>query len=198
MVKNLYVVMCGPTLFNKKSDVQGDCNSTFSEAGLKQTENLKKYFSKVTLTNAYAPMSDKCCNLLEAITEGKLSYIKDESLNEMNFGTYHQDKNSKNKISRPIKFSGEHYFKNFGGESITEAKERVKEACTNIMEQEGHESVITVFPVGNSFSFLFYWVSMDEFVGLRKSGLASNHSCIFKYEYENKTFNLIDIIRFCK
>ena len=80
------------------------------------------------------------------------------------------------------------------GKTVEEVKERLKNTCIEIMEKEDNQTVLAVSHAGACYHFLRNWHD-DEFVTTElKKGFPN--CCIFKYEYENKVFNLVEVIRF--
>ncbi len=86
------------------------------------------------------------------------------------------------------------FFKAYGGETQEEVKQRLKNTCIEIMEKEDNQIVLAVSHAGACYHFLRNWHD-DKFVNTElKKGFPN--CCIFKYEYENKVFNLVEVIRF--
>ena len=79
------------------------------------------------------------------------------------------------------------------GESRTQVAQRMKQTCTNLMGKENHQTVLAVSHAGASYCFLRNWVSKEEARKYRKDGISN--TIIFKYEYENERFKLLDVIR---
>ena len=119
----------------------------------------------------------------------KEEYIRDKDLREMNFGTYEGESEDLN----PPSHIKETYFANFGGETRDQVKERLSKACTKIMERDNHNSVLVVSHSGACFHFMRNYVPEDEWKKQLKLGF--KNCSIFKYEYENGTFKLLDVIR---
>lgn len=191
MVKTFYIMRHGQTLFNVRRKIQGACDSPLTELGIKQAEKAREYFKDIELTNVYSSTSERCCDTLEIVTENKMPYVRLKGLKEMNFGVYEGESEDLNPPYRLM----EDYFKNFGGESRTDVKERLKETCISIMEQEGHTSVLAVSHAGACFHFLRNWATDKEIDDLRKNGVTFSNCCIFKYEYMDMKFKLVDAIQ---
>ena len=63
-----------------------------------------------------------------------------------------------------------------------------------IMEKDDHQIVLAVSHAGACFHFMRNWITEEEAKQAMMNGAFSN-CAICKYEYENKQFNLIEIIR---
>ena len=70
----------------------------------------------------------------------------------------------------------------------------MKETCLGIMEKDDHQIVLAVSHAGACFHFMRNWITEEEAKQAMMNGAFSN-CAICKYEYENKQFNLIEIIR---
>lgn len=187
MKKTLYLMRHGQTLFNKMRRIQGFCDSPLTEEGVKQAQKVREYFKNIDLDHFYSSTSERCCDTLEIITENKQPYIRLKGLKEMNFGTYEgesEDLNPKN----PDGY--ETFFVPLGGESINEVRDRMVKTCTEIMDKEDHNIVLAVSHGGACYHFLRAWQDPAEEL---KKGFGN--CSIFKYEYMNKSFKLIEVIR---
>lgn len=85
------------------------------------------------------------------------------------------------------------FFKQFGGETQEEVKLRLKETCIDIMEKDGHDSVLAVSHAGACYHFLRNWHDEEFVANELKKGFPN--CAIFKYEYKNKLFKLLEVIR---
>lgn len=77
-----------------------------------------------------------------------------------------------------------------GGESSNAVRDRMVETCTEIMEKEDHKVVLAVSHGGSCFNFLKAW--QDPAEELKKE---FPNCIIFKFEYEDKKFKLLEVIR---
>ena len=64
------------------------------------------------------------------------------------------------------------------------------ETCTEIMEKDEHNIVLAVSHGGACYHFLRAWQDPKE-----ELERGFGNCCIFKYEYENKKFKLLEVIR---
>ena len=190
MKKIMYMMRHGETLFNKRRKIQGWCDSPLTELGVRQALGARKYFEEagIEFTHLYSSSLQRCCDTLEYVT-GKEDYIRDKDLREMNFGTYEGESEDLN----PPSHIKETYFANFGGETRNQVKERLSKACTKIMERDDHNCVLVVSHSGACYHFMRNYVTEEE--SNKQLKLGFKNCSIFKYEYENGTFKLLDVIR---
>lgn len=188
MKKTFYLMRHGQTLFNLRRKIQGACDSPLTEQGIQQAKNVATYFDNIELTHAYCSTSERCSDTLEIVTKGALNYTRLKGLKEMNFGLFEGESEDLNpKISKD---GYGDFFLQYGGESSDQVRDRMVKTCKEIMEKDGHDSVLAVSHAGACFHFLRAWQDPTEEL---KKGFPN--CCVFKYEYENKTFKLLEVIR---
>lgn len=187
MKKTLYIMRHGQTLFNLRKKLQGYCDSPLTELGKRQAEIAGEYLKNIDIDHAYSSTSERCCDTLEIATNKSIEYVRLKGLKEMNFGLFEgESEDLKPRNSKEY----ENFFVDYGGESISQVRERMVNTCTEIMEKEDHNVVLAVSHGLASFCFLSNWQDGEE---ERRKGIPN--CCIFKYEYENKRFKLVDVIR---
>jgi len=186
MKKTFYIMRHGQTLFNARRKIQGHCDSPLTELGIIQAEAAKAYLKDITFDHAYSSTSERCCDTLEIVTAGKMPYTRLKNLKEMNFGTFEGESEDLNP-NREI-FST--FFLDYDGESRAQVGIRMEKTCIEIMEKADHQTVLAVSHAGACLHFLSRW--QDTTAELKKG---FSNCCICKYEYENKKFKLIEIIR---
>lgn len=186
MKKTLYLMRHGQTLFNFKKIMQGAVDSPLTKIGIEQAKIAKKYFedNNINFTNAYSSTQERASDTLEIITD--LPYIRLKSLKEMSFGNF----DGESEFLHPLKEKREKFFGDFyvniGGENITQVNDRVIKTLNEIMEKEGHKSVLIVSHGVVCHAFYNY-ITGNE--------LNYMENCtIFKYEYENGKFEFKEII----
>lgn len=185
MKKTLYLVRHGQTLFNQLHKIQGWCDSPLTETGIAQSKIARAYFetNHIQFTHAYSSTSERASDTLELIT--KLPYTRLKGLKEYFFGVFEGER----EVLSPLPPFGDH-FKKHGGETDQELITRVNSTLTQIMEKEDHTSVLVVSHAGASMVFYKTWEHRAQF---KFTGRAHN-CCIFKYEYEDGNFSLVDFI----
>lgn len=187
MKKQLYLIRHGETLFNVQQKIQGWCDSPLTVKGRKQAKVVADYLSDIEFDHAYSSTSERCCDTLEYIV-GKQSYQRLKGLRERGFGIYEGESERLNPSREVMTYDD--FFPNFGGETSEEVKKRVVETLSKVMEQEDHQQVIAYTSAGSCFHFLRNWTDPAE---VMKKGISN--CTIFKYEYEDHVFTLLDVIR---
>ena len=187
MKKTFYLMRHGQTLFNLRRKIQGACDSPLTELGIKQARTAGEYFKDIELDYAYSSTSERSSDTLEQIIGADMPYTRLKGLKEMNFGTFEGESEDLNPKDRTV---FETFFLGYGGESRKQVSERMVRTCTEIMEKDGHNTVLAVSHAGACFNFLSYWQDPAEEL---KKGFPN--CCIFKFEYENGKFTLLETIR---
>lgn len=187
MKKTFYLMRHGQTLFNLRRKIQGACDSPLTELGIKQAQVAGEYFKDIPLDHAYSSTSERCCDTLEIVTDNSIPYTRLKGLKEMNFGIFEGESEDLNPKNKEVFGT---FFLDYGGESRAHVRERMVKTCTEIMEKEDHEVVLAVSHAGACLQFLTEWQDLIE--ELRKG---FTNCCIFKYEYEDKKFKLVEVIR---
>ena len=187
MKKTFYLMRHGQTLFNLRRKIQGACDSPLTELGIRQARTAGEYFKNIELDYAYSSTSERSSDTLEQIIGNSMSYTRLKGLKEMNFGTFEGESEDLNPKDKSIFAT---FFLNYGGESRDQVRERMVKTCTDIMEKDGHNTVLAVSHAGACFNFLSHWQDPAEEL---KKGFPN--CCIFKYEYEDGNFTLLETIR---
>ena len=187
MRKILYLMRHGQTLFNARRKVQGFCDSPLIEEGIRQAKVAGEYFKDIEIDHYYSSTQERASDTLEIITDNKAPYVRLKGLKEMNFGMFEGESEDLNPKS-PKEY--ETFFVSYGGESSNAVRDRMVETCTEIMEKEDHKVVLAVSHGGACFNFLKAWQDPTE---EHKKGFPN--CSIFKYEYQDKKFKLLEVIR---
>lgn len=187
MKKILYLMRHGQTLFNVQHKIQGWCDAPLTELGMKQAQMAGEYFKKnhITFDHAYSSTSERACDTLEIVTDFQMPYTRVKGLKEWNFGVFE----GKDECLNPPLPYGD-FFKNFGGDSEIELRERMTKTLTEIMNKEDHHIVLAVSHGAACAQFYRAW---EEYAKVKKTERFYN-CCILKYEYENGIFTLVEII----
>lgn len=186
MKKILYLMRHGQTLFNLRNKLQGVCDSPLTREGIKQAIAAGEYFKGIDIDHYYSSTAERASDTLELVTNHKVQYTRLKGLKEMNYGVFEGE-------SEELCPSGklfDTFFVPFGGEAGEDVKNRIVKTCTDIMEQDDNKVVLAVSHGEAIIRFLSAWNNPSEIL----DGEVGNCT-IFKYEYENKKFKLLKVIR---
>ena len=152
---------------------------------LAQAGVAAEYFRShgITFDHAYSSTSERACDTLEILTP--MPYTRVKGLKEWNFGVFESESED---LNPPLPYGD--FFKGFGGEGEMEVRQRMSDTLTEIMERDGHESVLAVSHGGSSRQFMRCWEKNQK---AELKGRVGN-CCILKFEYENGEFSLIEAI----
>lgn len=188
MKKIMYLMRHGQTLFNVRGKVQGWCDAPLTDLGIEQSKVAAKYFKvcNINFDQAYASTSERASDTLELVTD--MPYTRLKGLKEWNFGTFEGESEDLNP-----KLPYRDFFVNYGGEEEKEFQKRAVETCIDIMDNSD-DVVLAVTHGAFCGQFRLYWDynCASEYKYGNKTGIGN--CCIFKYEYENKEFKLVEII----
>ena len=190
MKKELYLMRHGQTLFNKRRKVQGWCDAPLTSLGIEQAKTSGEYFkkSKIIFDKAYSSTSERACDTLELVTD--IPYKRLKGLKEWNFGTFEGESED---LNPPLPYKD--FFVNYGGEEEKEFQKRAVETCIDFMENEQGRIVLAVSHGAFCGQFRKYWDHNCEpklKIENNKGGIGN--CCIFKYEYVDREFKLVEII----
>ena len=176
----------GQTLFNFRKKIQGACDSPLTEEGKKQAEIAGLYFksNEVKFDHAYSSTQERASDTLEIVTDFKMPYERLKGIKEWNFGLFEGESEDLN----PPQESYREFFVKYKGESGKQVEQRMTETLTEIMERENHETVLAVSHGGACYTFMLKHDPDFPFSGIPNCS-------IFKYEYENGKFTLIELIK---
>lgn len=189
MKKTLYLMRHGQTLFNVRRKVQGWCDAPLTELGIKQGETAAAYIKAqgIQFDHAYSSTSERACDTLELVTNQPYTRLK--GLKEWNFGTFEGESED---LNPPLPYQD--FFAKYGGEEEKAFQKRTVETCTSLMEQ-AHQTVLAVSHGAFCGQFRKFWdeTSEAEYKIAKSKGRIGN-CCIFKYEYENNQFKLVELV----
>lgn len=133
MVKTLYLMRHGQTLFNKLQKIQGICDSPLTAKGIADTKKVGKYFQRehIKFDHAYSSTQERACDTLELVT--KQPYQRLKGLKEWNFGLFEgEDQFINPKYDVKIGSVGD-AFVPYGGDSADAVQKRMVEVLTDLM-----------------------------------------------------------------
>ncbi|QNQ83180.1 histidine phosphatase family protein [Lactobacillus sp. PV037] len=90
MVKTIYLVRHGQTLFNFRHKTQGRIDSPLTELGKRQALAAGKFFEKnnIKFDRAFTSTQERANDTLELITHNSLPYKRLKNLREKDYGIY--------------------------------------------------------------------------------------------------------------
>ncbi|MBR3840402.1 MAG: histidine phosphatase family protein [Erysipelotrichales bacterium] len=185
-MKVLYLVRHGQTLFNEQHKIQGWCDSPLTKLGIYQATKARDYFKEnnITFTHAFSSTAERTSDTLEIITDITYKRIKD--LREWNFGTLEGESEA---LNPPLPYKD--FFKQYDGETQDELIERICACVKEIMDGVEENSKVLIVSHGAAIANFTrahqsnWKVQLNQRIG---------NCCVLKFEYENDTFSLVEII----
>lgn len=194
MVKTLYLMRHGQTLFNKLQKIQGICDSPLTAKGIADTKKVGKYFQRehIKFDHAYSSTQERACDTLELVT--KQPYQRLKGLKEWNFGLFEgEDQFINPKYDVKIGSVGD-AFVPYGGDSADAVQKRMVEVLTDLMNRKDNQQILAVGHGGSIYLFLKNWIPLDEIVKHVEMKNCSVLKFTFsdnKFHY-NETINVVD------
>ena len=187
MVKRLYLMRHGQTLFNQRHKIQGWCDSPLTDLGVYQAQVAGQYFAEqgIHFDAAFSSTSERACDTLEIVTQGKIPYQRVKGLKEWNFGTFEGESED---LNPPIPYGD--FFVTYGGESQVEVQERMDRTIRQLMEESDGEQILMVSHGGSLFNFARVH---QEHWEVNPTGHMTN-CCILQFRYENDQFYLEEVV----
>ncbi len=185
LMKQLYLMRHGETLFNQYKKIQGWCDSPLTEKGIKQAKIAKEYFTreKITLGSAYSSTSERASETLEQITD--IPYKRIKGLKEWHFGRFEGEAEFLNP-----KLPYGDFFAAFGGEKELDFRQRVATTIQDLMAHETNQHILMVSHGASCRQFMRNWSHTSQVDQKERLG----NCCILKFRYENNRFELLEII----
>lgn len=182
MMKSVYLVRHGQTLFNVQHKIQGFCDSPLTELGIKQAQAAKKeYFEKlhIPIDEAHCSTSERAIDTLKIITN--LPFKTHKDLREWNFGTYEGEGEH---LNPPLPYND--FFVQFGGESQKQLTKRINQAITTIVTTSSKKHILIVSHGAAIANFYRQWEKYNTF---KRTERIKNCS-VLKYELKDGIFRL--------
>lgn len=187
MKKTLYLMRHGQTLFNKRHLIQGWCDSQLTDFGIYQAQVASKYFKEhgIIFDRAFSSTSERACDTLEIVTNGKMPYKRIKGLKEWNFGVFEGESEELNP-SIPY----ENFFVYYGGESQAELQDRINYTISSLMKETEGDTVLIVSHGGSIRNFARVWEKYEKV----KIETNMTNCCILKFSYSDDIFYLEEVI----
>lgn len=174
----IYVIRHGETMVNANNCLQGRINSGLTTEGMKQAEQVGRYFWDKQVDLIVSSPLDRCKQTSEAISNNRVKIIYDDRL----LGRDHGEFTGMHKES--INFDEYwNYHKNFQyekAESVVDLYNRVEELLLDLKKEYNNKTIILVTHSG-LIRVLYYY-----FAGIPEDGLLSEieikNCSVFEYE----------------
>ena len=139
MVKTIYLMRHGQTLFNVMDVNQRYSDSPLTEEGIRQALAAKSWFVNrhIQFDSVYSSTAERACDTVELISD--MPYKRLKGLKEINLGTKEATPNCEN----PSYPYGD-YFVQFGGEDLDAFTERIYHTMKEIAESEKGNTILVV------------------------------------------------------
>ena len=177
----------GQTLFNKRHLIQGWCDSPLTDFGIYQAQVAAQYFKEhgIIFDSAFSSTSERACDTLEIVTNGKMPYKRIKGLKEWNFGVFEGESEELNP-SIPY----ENFFVYYGGESQAELQDRINYTISSLMKETEGDTVLIVSHGGSIRNFARVWEKYEQTTIQNRM----TNCCILKFTYSNDIFYLEEVI----
>lgn len=184
-MKTIYLIRHGQTLFNQQKKIQGFSDSPLTDLGIKQASVAKEHIDSLNLIfdDAYSSTSERASDTLELITT--IPYKRNKNLREWNFGRLEAEGEH---LNPPLPYRD--FFVQFGGEDERDFRNRISSAIATIANQSLGTNILIVSHGAAIAQFYRVW---EDHSPVKRQGSIQNCS-IFKYEYSNNQFKLLEII----
>jgi len=158
---------------------------------LSKLKKRGEYLADIEFDHYYSSTSERASDTLELAVGDDISYTRLKGLKERDFGLFEGESEGLN----PQWEDGyDDVFPNYGGETSSEVKERIRKTCIDIMEKEDHQTVLAASHSGSSYHFMSHWVNDEGIKKVFDEGGFTNCS-IAKYTYEDGEFEFVEMIR---
>ncbi|HFI0635107.1 TPA: histidine phosphatase family protein [Streptococcus suis] len=187
MVKTLYLMRHGETLFNQQGRIQGFSDSPLTDKGIEQARQCARYFKEQGLAfeRLYCSTLERASDTLELVT-GRTDYCRLKGLKEWNFGSFEGMPHFLN--PRPNeKTSHGDFFVSYGGESYEEVRQRLLETLTKIMEESNEGERVLAVSHGSAIVQFIMAVTMEE---QTIAAYSMNYCQVVEFQYENGIFHM--------
>ncbi|HES9568187.1 histidine phosphatase family protein [Streptococcus pneumoniae] len=187
MKKTLYLMRHGQTLFNKRHLIQGWCDSPLTDFGIYQAQVASEYFKEhgIIFDSAFSSTSERACDTLEIVTDGKMPYKQIKGLKEWNFGIFEGESEE---LNPSIPYND--FFVYYGGESQAELQDRINYTISSLMKETEGDTVLTVSHGGSIRNFARVWENYEKTTINNRM----TNCCILKFTYSNDIFYLEEVI----
>ncbi|MGV3095965.1 MULTISPECIES: histidine phosphatase family protein [Staphylococcus] len=190
MVKTLYLMRHGQTMFNLRGKVQGASDSPLTNLGIAQAKQAGQYFEahQITFGNLYSSSSERACDTLECVVPDQ-DYKRLKGLKEWHFGILEGESNDLLNSNYDVEDAFGDRLVVFDGESKEEVEARFIGTLTEIMRTTDSDTNLVVS----------HGTTLDVFLRKVIGDTAATQyfigNChILKFTYDNNVFQFIEKI----
>lgn len=196
MIRTLYLMRHGQTIFNEIDKAQGWCDSPLTEEGIRQTIAAARHLKEKNI-----PFDYFCCSTAERGTDTlelmmqemygePRPYDRMKELRERFYGLYEAATTA---IMSIMLQRDPDSCVPFGGEPLAECKKRMHEGLERVMMADGHDCVLAISSMLSSLAFA-------ETVGADDPAICWDNfnNCayfVFDFDTETKKFTFRDLVR---
>lgn len=189
MLKNLYLVRHGETLFNQRNIIQGVINAPLVLDGVAQAIHTRKaYFEarSIQYDHVFCSPEGRCIQTTRLLTTKP--YVMVEDLHEMCFGKL---EGCPGFLAAPTPSEFATYYAQFGGETTAQVQERMNRALLKIMNDPKNKNVLAVAHSCANQAFMDYWQPDAK----TTDPTALNYVSVlhFQFDCETQSFALVDV-----
>lgn len=186
MSKTLYLVRHGRTLFNDKGIIQGWIDSPLTELGIEQARRVGSYFERkgVAFDHAYSSTLTRTQDTLANIVD--MPFDRLPGLREWGFGEFEGERAS---LMPELPWGD--FYRQFGGETQDEVRERMYSTLSGVMERADHACVLAVSSGSSCREFLGYCAVKR---GEAESMVLPGNCSIMRLEYADGLFELKEVV----
>lgn len=187
MIRDLYLVRHGQTIFNLKRIIQGWSDSPLTPLGCEQARRAGMFLRArgLSFDHAYASTLTRTNQTIENIWPG-IEYGRLDGLREWFFGDFEAER-----VMLMPERPWRDFFKQYGGEGQMEVRARVVETLTDVMSRDGHRCVLAVS----------HGSAIKEFLDHSKGDAADERDRVpgncavlhFTFDDESRTFELAEV-----
>ncbi|BCK46268.1 histidine phosphatase family protein [Streptococcus suis] len=188
MVKTIYLMRHGETLFNTQKRVQGWSDSPLTERGIVQAQAVGQYFKEqgIVFSSAYSSTQERATDTLKLVTDAPYQQLK--GLKEMNFGIFEAREEELLPKHRPGARSFEDLLVPFGGEDIRTVGQRVAQTVEETVLEQDEKTVLAVSHGAAMWGFMLHH-KIELPADFRFSNCA-----ICQLEYDGDQIRLVKVI----
>ncbi len=188
MIKTLYLMRHGETLFNELKLKQGWSDSPLTKNGIEQATKAAEYFksNNIIFHSAYSSTQERATDTLKIVTDAPFVQLK--GLKERSFGYREATPERYDPKRAPGQMFLDQYFVDQGGESIEEVLSRYTHSLHEIMENDVNDKILVV---GHGLANYLFFSKQENPKNIKY--LMANCS-IIKLIYEDGEFTIQDMI----